>query len=304
MRACRYCCCCLGVLILVAVGCKSAPITGRKQMLLVPESQELALGLSSFQDVTQKEPASENAKYVELVSRVGQRIAQVADRPDYQWEFRVIKSETQNAFCLPGGKVAVYEGIIPICATEAGLAVVMSHEVAHALARHGGERMSQNMAVDAGKQALSYLTLKQAETRKAIIDQAYGLSTKYGVLLPYSRQHESEADHIGVMLMAKAGYDPKEAPRFWTRFGGAKKDGQPVEFLSTHPADERRARDLANLVPEALTIYEQATNKYGLGEPIDLPATEVAAQPATAPTNAPALTAPGSTPPFSQPFFR
>ena len=296
----------IGLLLSVgmfAAGCKSAPVTGRKQMLLVPESQELALGLTSFQEVTQKEPASENAKYVELVNRVGKRIADVAERPDYQWEFRVVKSDTQNAFCLPGGKVAVYEGIIPVCATEAGLAVVMSHEVAHALARHGGERMSQNMAVDAGKQALSYLTSTQAETRKAIIDQAYGVGTKYGVLLPYSRQHESEADHIGLMLMSKAGYDPREAPRFWTRFGGVKKEGQSSEFMSTHPSDERRARDLAGIVPEALTFYEKAPQKFGLGEPIDIPsAPAVAANPAAA-VAAPAANSTLPANQFSQPFF-
>jgi predicted Zn-dependent protease len=296
-------------IIVLTAGCRSAPVTGRKQMLLVPETQELSLGLSSFQEVTGKEPASQNGPYVSLVNRVGERIAHVAERPDYQWEFKVIASETQNAFCLPGGKVAVYEGIIPVCANEAGLAVVMSHEVAHALARHGGKRMSQNMVVDTGKQALAFVTRSQSDTKQAIFMQAYGLGAQYGVLLPYSRQHESEADHIGVMLMAKAGYDPREAPRFWTRFGSAKQQGQTMEFLSTHPADERRSRDLADLVPEALGFYEKAPQQFALGEPIPPPQPKAAApaagasliQPAAMQT--PAASPPPTSTPFAPPLF-
>lgn len=282
----------LGVLLLA--GCRSAPITGRKQLLLVPESQEVALGVTAFQDVTGKEKPSQNPQYTQLVSRVGNRIAAAANKPDYQWEFRVIDSPTQNAFCLPGGKVAVYEGIIPVCATEAGLAVVMSHEVAHALARHGGERMSQNYAVDGVKQVLSYATQSQDATRREAILKAYGLGTQYGVLLPYSREHESEADNIGIMLMARSGYDPREAPRFWQRFGQAKQGEQPMEFMSTHPSDARRANDLAQLVPEALTLYEAAPDKHGLGDPID--------PPAAAPSAVPSAPPPAGIPPPPQPM--
>lgn len=288
----------------VFAGCKSAPITGRKQMLLMPESQEVSLGLTAFNDVAAKEPLSQNAQYNELVQRVGQRIAAVANKPDYQWEFKVIASEQQNAFCLPGGKVAVYEGIIPICATEAGLAVVMSHEIAHALARHGGERMSQNMAVDGVKQAVSYVMQNQDQARKDMVMQAYGVSSQYGVLLPYSRKHESEADHIGLLMMARAGYDPREAPRFWQRFGSLKNGNQPMEFMSTHPSDARRAADLAALVPEGLKIYEAAPEKFELGVNIDpAPPTPVAIasrpeSPAPLPeTMQPSTTPPGETPP-------
>lgn len=315
MRTARWWFALLLLATLAQLGCKSAPVTGRKQLLLMPEGQETALGLTSFEEVTKKEKLSSNAKYVELVERVGKRIAAVADKPDYQWEFKCIESETQNAFCLPGGKVVVYEGIIPICSTEAGLAVVMSHEVAHALARHGGERMSQNMVVDSGKQALSYLTQKQDATRQAIIAQAYGLGTQYGVLLPYSREHETEADHIGLMLMAKAGYDPQEAPRFWTRFGQAKGSGSVMEFMSTHPSDDRRAADLAALVPDALKIYEAAPTKSGQGESIPIvvkPPTEVATAPEPA-AGAPAQQLgsqqaavppmPALSPPFSPPLY-
>ena len=287
----------------VLAGCQTAPVTGRKQMLLMPESQEVSMGLSAFNDVAAKETPSQNAQYTELVQRVGQRIAAVAGKPDYQWEFKVIASQEQNAFCLPGGKVAVYEGIIPVCATEAGLAVVMSHEIGHAIARHGGERMSQNMAVDGVKQAVSYVMQNQDQARKDIVMQAYGVGSQYGVLLPYSRAHESEADHIGLMMMARAGYDPREAPRFWQRFGSLKKGEKTMEFTSTHPSDAHRAADLANLVPEAMKLYEKALEQFALGANIDpAPPTPiaVASKPADAPaahTQQPATTPPGEVAP-------
>ncbi len=171
------------------------------------------------------------------MKRVGKRIAAVANRKDYQWDFRLIESETQNAFCLPGGKVAIYQGILPVCEDEAGLAVVMSHEIAHALARHGGERMSQNMASDGAKVLIDKVAGKYVPEKKELLMQAYGVGSKYAVLLPYSRKHESEADQIGLRLMAKAGYDPTVAPEFWTRFGSMKEGDSMPEFLSTHPSD-------------------------------------------------------------------
>jgi predicted Zn-dependent protease len=235
-------------------------------MLLMGEDSEKAMGASAYQEVVSKEPASQNRQYVDLVNRVGQRIAAVAGKPEYQWEFRVIASPQQNAFCLPGGKVAVYEGIIPVCQNEAGLAVVMSHEIGHALARHGGERMSQGYAVDAAKQAISYVTQTQEQQKREAVMKAYGLASQYGVILPYSRKHESEADHIGLMLLAKAGYDPAEAPRFWQRFAAAQQGTKPAEWMSTHPSDNRRAEDLTKLLPEAQKLYAAAPVKYGLGE--------------------------------------
>jgi predicted Zn-dependent protease len=276
----------------LATGCRSAPVTGRRQMLLMPETQEVSMGLTSYQDIVGKEPVSTNAAYIETVERVGQRIAAVADKPDYQWEFRVIASDVQNAFCLPGGKVAIYEGILPICENEAGLAVVMSHEVAHALARHGGERMSQSLAVDGVKQAVSYATQKQDETRREILLKAYGVASEYGVILPYSRKHESEADHIGLMLMAKAGYDPSEAPRFWQRFAVAQQGNKPLEFLSTHPSDARRAGDLESLLPEAMKLYVTAPSRFGLGE--GLAAHHRPATPAASTASRPAAVMPAS----------
>ena len=277
-------------------GCRTVPMTNRKQLLLTPENQEVALGLSSFEEVKTKEPASTNRVCIELVNRVGQRIAAAADRPDYQWEFCVIAAETQNAFCLPGGKVAVYEGIIPVCGNEAGLAVVMSHEISHALARHGGERMSQNYAVDGVKQAMSYVTQKEDTKKKELLMQAYGYASQYGVILPYSRKHESEADHMGVQLMAKAGYDPTEAPRFWTRFGALQQGQKPAEFMSTHPSDDRRAKDLEGWLPEANQLYAAAPTKFGTGEMIALaPPSARPPAPGAAPGATPGP-APGPTP--------
>ena len=161
--------------------------------------------------------------------RIGQRIAAVANRPDFDWEFNVIESDTQNAFCLPGGKVAVYTGILSVCDNEAGLAVVMSHEVAHAIARHGGERMTYQTAQNLGKSAVGYMMQKQDEQKQKIVLTAYSGVSEYGVILPFSRKHEMEADRIGIMLMAKAGYDPSEAPVFWARFAGSKTGAAPIE---------------------------------------------------------------------------
>ena len=250
---------------LASCGCHSVPMTGRKQLLVYPEGHEVTLGQQAYSQVTEKTPLSDNETYRSVVQQVGSRIAAVAGRADFAWEFKTLKSAEQNAFCLPGGKVAVHEGIIPICENEAGLAVVMSHEIAHALARHGGERMSQNAAVQGVQTAASYVLKTQEQVKRDMVLKAYGVATEYGVLLPYSRKHESEADRIGVMLMAQAGYDPAEAPKFWTRFGGAAKTEKPAEFLSTHPSDERRSRDLQALLPQAQTLYTQAPQQLGVG---------------------------------------
>lgn len=248
-------------------GCKTAPVTKRPQLILVPEGQEISLGRQAFEETLANEPPSQNTRLSEMVNRVGQRIAAVANRSDYAWDFQLIASETQNAFCLPGGKVAIYEGILPICQDEGGLAVVMSHEIAHALARHGGERMSQSMAVDGAKKVAEKLIGTYAPDRQTLLMQAYGVGSKYGVLLPYSRKQESEADHIGLTLMAQAGYDPTVAPGFWNRFGQLKGE-QTAEFLSTHPSDARRAADLEGLMSEATALYAGATQKFGAGEPL------------------------------------
>ncbi|HUS38368.1 MAG TPA: M48 family metallopeptidase, partial [Pirellulales bacterium] len=250
------------------LGCRSAPVTQRRQLLLMPESQEVTMGATAYEQILAEEQISSNAQYHELVNRVGQRIAAAAQRPDFQWEFRVIDSPQQNAFALPGGKVAVHEGILPVCANEAGLAVVMSHEVAHALARHGGERMSHGMVVKGVQNTVDYFTKGQEAAVRDRILAAYGVASKYGVVLPYSRKQEAEADHIGVLLMAKAGYDPTEAPAFWERFAQMGQGQKPPEFLSTHPSDATRSANLRKLLPEAQQLYSQAAMKYGLGDAI------------------------------------
>jgi predicted Zn-dependent protease len=203
-----------------------------------------------------------------MVKRVGNRIAAVADRPDYEWEFRLIADQTQNAFCMPGGKVAMYEGMLPICEDEAGVATVMAHEVAHALARHGGERMSQSLAIDRAKIVAEKVTGIYAPGKEQLVMMAYGAGSQYGVLLPFSRKHELEADRIGILLMAQAGYDPHAAPRLWKKFNSVKGGTGPAEFFSTHPSDLRRVEELNEILPEATNLYQAATAKLGLGEPV------------------------------------
>jgi metalloendopeptidase OMA1, mitochondrial len=246
-------------------GCRTAPITQRRQLLLIPEGQELALGRAAYFQMLEDEPVSSNSRHNQIVERIGHRIAAAANRPDYEWEFRVLASPEPNAFCLPGGKVGVYEGMIELCQNEAELAVVISHEVAHALQRHGGERMSQGYVVNGVENAMRYLTQdSDAVTRDRVLS-AYGVASEYGVVLPFSRKHELEADHVGLILMAQAGYDPTVAPGFWERFaqvGGPK----PPEFFSTHPADLRRAQELRARLYEAQDLYAQASPQHGVGD--------------------------------------
>ena len=263
--------CCLTTVVggtLLAIGCQTAPVTKRRQLLVMSEDKENAMGLTAYEQVIKEEPLTKNESAVELVRRVGKRIAAVADRPDFDWDFNVIEAKTQNAFCLPGGKVAVYTGILPVCQNEAGLAVVMSHEIGHAIARHGGERMSHQTVQNTAKEALAYVMRDEKESTQKIVLTAYGAGAQYGAILPYSRQHELEADHIGIMLMAKAGYDPAEAPKFWERFAGEKEGATPMEFLSTHPSDARRSAALRDLLPEAMELYQAAPEKIGMGKVI------------------------------------
>lgn len=256
--------------LMLVSGCTSVPGTGRRQLLVMSQAEENKLGLTAYQQVLQEEPITKQLKVADLVRQVGNRIAAVADRPDFEWDFNVIESPTQNAFCLPGGKVAVYTGILPVCQTEAGLAVVMSHEIGHAIARHGGERMSHQTVQNTVKKGVEFLVKDRQDTTKNIVLTAYGAGAQYGAILPYSRKHELEADEIGVMLMAKAGYDPSEAPEFWERFSSAKEgSATPMEFLSTHPSDARRSAALREKLPEAMQLYQQATVKYGQGVAID-----------------------------------
>ena len=249
-------------------GCKTAPVTGRKQLILGGEANEIAMGSQAFSQVLSEQADQTPSEFEPLVREVGHRIASASGKTDYDWEIRVIRSQEQNAFCLPGGKIVVYEGILPVCQNEAGLAVVMSHEVAHVLARHGGERMTQQAAASTAQQVVGFITRNQEQVTRELWMKAYGVASNYGVILPYSRKHELEADHIGLMLMSQAGYDPSEAPRFWNRFSASGQGEKPAEFLSTHPSDQRRASELEKLLPSAISIYRQATNPIGIGRTI------------------------------------
>ncbi len=243
-----------GVLLLCAVlvyACQTVPITGRQQLVILSEAEETKLGLQAYREILQKEKLSRNRRINAMVRRVGRRIADVSNRPQFQWEFRVIDKDVANAFALPGGKVAVYTGILKYTQTEAGLAVVMGHEVAHALARHGGERISQAMVAQGVIGAGQAATGVSGPAAQQIAGLAYGLLFE----LPFSRSHESEADRIGLSLMAQAGYDPREAVPFWQRMSGGKKGQAPPEFLSTHPSGTTRIRQLRQWMPEALKHY-------------------------------------------------
>ena len=249
------------VLLGLASGCSTVPVTGRTQFTgLVSPSQEMQLGLTSFDELKKTTPISHDPAANALVQKVGKRIAAVAsaDMPNAQWEFVVFDSKEANAFCLPGGKVGIYTGILPITKDENGLATVIGHEVAHAVARHGAERMSQGMAEQGIGQLLG-MSLSNYDPRvQAIVNTAYGVGTQAFIALPYSRAQESEADHIGLIYMARAGYDPQTAVEFWQRFMkyNAQQGGNstPV-FLRTHPTDAARIQQLKKWLPEAQAQY-------------------------------------------------
>jgi len=239
-------------LLVALAACQTVPYTKRSHLVLVSEGEETALGESSYKEALSKAKVSTDAEASAMVRRVGERIAAAADKPDFKWEFNLIDDpKTINAWCLPGGKVAVYSGILPVTKDENGLAVVMGHEIAHALARHGGERMSQGLLAQLGGAALGAAMASKPQETQALAQQAYGVGATVGVLLPFSRAQESEADRIGLILMAKAGYDPGPAVDFWRRMAAASGAGGGPEFLRTHPADDKRIAEIQERLPEA-----------------------------------------------------
>ena len=262
----RICPCLAAVPLLAAIGisgCATAPETGRSQLLLIDSAQEASMGLKAFQEIKSDTPISSNAKENERLQRVGREIARVARLPNARWEFVLFDEPKQpNAFALPGGKVGVYTGILPITLNDAGLATVIGHEVAHAAARHGAERVSQGLALQVGGSVLSAALGAggYGGVTQELAMQAYGLGAQVGVLLPYSRTQELEADRIGLMYMARAGYDPREAIAFWKRFQAynSKSGGKSLEFLSTHPLDDSRIAELQKHLPKALAEYRRA----------------------------------------------
>ncbi len=249
--------------LLALAGCETNPYTGRSQLLLEPESQDLRLGAQAYDQVLHdpKVALSRDPREVEPVKRVAASIIKAAKNSKYaeraqqfDWEVTVIKNDkTMNAFALPGGKIAVYTGIFPVAKNEAGLAAILGHEVTHALARHGAERMSQGLLAQIGVAALSMGAASQGYDPQ-IAQLAGGALAQYGVILPFSRAHESEADHVGLLLAAQAGYDPYEAVHVWERMEQLSK-GQPPEFLSTHPGHGTRIKQMEEWMPEALSYY-------------------------------------------------
>jgi predicted Zn-dependent protease len=244
----------LVVAILIAAACQTVPDTNRSQMILLPESTELQMGLQSYQDVLKKSKVSSDTAATEQLQRVGRRIAEATARTDYQWEFHLIEDKQVNAFCLPGGKVAVYTGILPVTQDETGLAAVVGHEVAHAIARHGGERVSQGLLVQSGLTATQVALSRNDPATVQAVTSLLGAGATVGVVLPWSRSQESEADHLGLTYMAKAGYDPTAARDLWVRMQKAGGSRQP-EYLSSHPAPATRIAQIESWLPEALKYY-------------------------------------------------
>ena len=260
----------LSVILLFIVACSTVPITGRKQMNLLPESQMMGMAVTSYnQFVSTNQMVPVNDARSQQVKEIGEKIAAaatkylrikgVSDRvAGFRWSFQLAQSNEVNAWCMPGGKVVFYTGILPICEDADGIAVVMGHEVAHAIARHGNERMSQGLLVQGGGMALDFVTANQPEQTRALFGQAYGMGATVGAILPFSRLHESEADEMGLIFTAMAGYDPAKAVPFWqrmSRLGGQKPPG----FLSTHPNPDKRSAKLV----EQVRVARAYGIKYG-----------------------------------------
>lgn len=243
------------------IGCSTNPYTGRSQLILIDANTELALGAQGYQQILAEYKVANDPALVDPIVRIGQDIARVSDQPDYDWEFSVLdEPEIINAVCTPGGKVAVFSGIFPVAKNEAGMAVIIGHEIAHALARHGAERISQGMLAQVGGMTLGVALSGTASATYQMAMAAYGMGVQYGIMLPFSRSHESEADRVGLMLAARAGYDPREAVHVWERFAEIAPNRTP-EFLSTHPSHETRIEDLQKWMPEAIALYEQSSKK-------------------------------------------
>ena len=253
-------------LIILAV-CAPVPLTGRKQLAFIPNSELNNMSFQQYDQFLKEHKLSNDKKQTDMVKRVGRNIQRSVETyfasknmsshlNGYEWEFNLVQDEAINAWCMPGGKVVVYTGILPVTLTETGLAVVMGHEIAHAIANHGNERMSQGLIAQFGGMALAKaLESKPAQTQNLFLT-AYGLGATVGVILPHGRTQESEADHLGLIFMAMSGYNPNEAITFWQRMAAQKEGAAPPEFLSTHPSDETRIRKIRDGIPEAMKYYK------------------------------------------------
>jgi predicted Zn-dependent protease len=254
------------VLALAVLACSTVPVTQRRQLNLIPSSEMLSLSAQQYGQFLKEHPPSADQEKIALVKRVGANIQRAVERyfaqnglshelDGYRWETNLVESDEVNAWCMPGGRIVVYTGILPLARDEAGLAVVMGHEVSHAVAQHGNERMSQALLAQLGGVALATALKDKPQETRSLWMSAYGAGAQVGVLLPFSRAQESEADRLGLIFMAMAGYDPNEAVAFWQRMASQKGGAAPPEFLSTHPSDQTRIEDIKRLVPEAMRYY-------------------------------------------------
>jgi predicted Zn-dependent protease len=253
---------------MILQSCSVVPFTGRKQLNLLPESEMISMSLTSYSEFMKENTLSSDRSDVSMVKEVGSNISKAVikyfnenglqDRLEgYQWEFNLVKNDSvPNAWCMPGGKVVVYSGLLPYSADENGLAVVISHEIAHAVARHGNERMSQQMLIQMGGMAVNEAVKEKPEETRGIFNTVYGIGAQMGLVLPYSRDHELEADKMGLIFMAMAGYNPQSAIAFWERMAKSG-GGKPPEFLSTHPSDERRIAKIKAAMPEVMKYYRK-----------------------------------------------
>ena len=257
------------VLLLGFVSCKVNPFTGQKVLNFYPNSQIFPMAFAQYDEFIGQNDVLENSTEAKMITRVGQRISSAAERwlsangypgylKDYRWEYNLVKDTLINAWCMPGGKIVFYTGILPICQGETGVAVVMGHEVAHALADHGAQRMSagtlQQLGAVAGNIAI------QDDKSRNMFNQAYGIGSTVGLMLPFSRSHETEADRIGLQIMAIAGYNPDEAARLWKRMKANAGGNAPPEFLSTHPSNDTRIANLTQWAP----LARQEAQKFGV----------------------------------------
>jgi predicted Zn-dependent protease len=263
-----------GILIILCfflslISCETVPITGRQQLSLVSSAQLNSLSFQAYRDFLSKSKVIRGTPQANMVQRVGFNIQKAVERfmaqqnrssqlSGYAWEFNLVQDKQKNAWCMPGGKVVVYSGILPVTADESGLAVVMGHEIAHAIANHGGERMSQGLLVQMGGMALSTALARKPQQTQELFLNLFGAGAQVGILLPYSRIQESEADRLGTIFMAMAGYDPRSAVAFWQRMIASERGGAaPPEILSTHPADATRMKNLNAYIAEAMKYYRR-----------------------------------------------
>ena len=259
--------------VFMTCACDTVPLSGRQQLNLIPQNTMMATSLQQYDQFLKANKVSRNKAQTAQVKRVGARIQHAVEQyfrqthmsrelTGYAWDFNLVESKEVNAWCMPGGKVVVYTGILPYTQNDVGLAVVMGHEIAHAIAKHGNERMSQGLLAELGGMTLSTALETKPEATRQLWMGAFGLGAQYGVLLPYSRLQENEADHLGLIFMAMAGYDPGAAIGFWQRMSAQKGGQSPPEFLSTHPSDATRIRKIQSLLPEAMKYYTAAKSSY------------------------------------------